>query len=56
MDRVQASEAWGRGFESHAARQRIEGVAHQAQLLFFVIFGFRIQLITTDRQTALLTR
>jgi hypothetical protein len=21
MDRVQASEAWGRGFESHAARQ-----------------------------------
>ncbi len=21
LDRVQASEAWGRGFESHAARQ-----------------------------------
>jgi hypothetical protein len=23
LDRVQASEAWGRGFESHAARQFI---------------------------------
>ena len=33
MDRVQASEAWGRGFESHAARQFMQKGAKRS--LFF---------------------
>jgi hypothetical protein len=33
MDRVQASEAWGRGFESHAAHQILMIHAYMASLI-----------------------
>ena len=43
MDRVQASEAWGRGFESHAAHQ-----FQKIQLLS--LFVFAMQLICKQFQ------
>ena len=37
LDRVQASEAWGRGFESHAAHQLIHQSRNDALLLFAIL-------------------
>ncbi len=39
MDRVQASEAWGRGFESPAARQKILKSARALILELFNLFA-----------------
>ena len=37
MDRVQASEAWGRGFESHAARQHTQVLLKQRKCFFNIM-------------------
>ena len=39
MDRVQASEAWGRGFESHAARQKNKMRVREGKRTLFLRTG-----------------
>lgn len=59
MDRVQASEAWGRGFESHAARQphtvplfRADTVKPLSnKRLFFCKFGLDLSRVNAPTDT-----
>lgn len=53
MDRVQASEAWGRGFESHAARQIVKKGSQGSLFLFLALFPSHVILYRGDVHMAM---